>query len=83
MTMIDFLAEEVGRISKAAFNDVQERTAQKGTDALLRRFRSLYGRLSMDEITAIQEALGHQDGEDPPCKACKVMAQEEYKRTED
>ncbi len=83
MTLLDNIAEEISGIVVAGFQDVQERTAQGGRDVLLRRFRSQYGMLSIEEITAIQGALGHEDSEKNPCPVCKISAQEEFKRSED
>ena len=83
MPILDNIADEISSIVQAGFKEVRERTSQGGQDVLLRRFRSQYGILSLEEITAIQDALGHQTGEDSPCPVCRISAQEEFKRSED
>ena len=83
MPILDNIADEISTIVQAGFREVRERTSQGGQDVLLRRFRSQYGTLSLEEITAIQDALGHEDGESNPCQVCRISAQEEFKRSED
>ncbi len=71
------VSDDISPVVKAALQEVQEFLASNGHDNLMRRFQSQYDKLSIDDLAEIQIALGHQDGEDPPCKACKIMASKE------
>jgi len=70
-------SEDISPIVIAALRKVEEFLVSNGHDNLMRRFQSQYDKLSIDDLAEIQIALGHQDGEDSPCKVCKIMAAKE------
>lgn len=73
----DDMAGELSPIVKAAMKEVNEFFRSDGHENLMRRFQRLYGTLSIDDIAQIQVALGHQDGEESPCRVCQIMATKE------
>ncbi len=73
------MGEELTPIVKAALKEVEDFFGSNGMDSLMRRFRSQYDTLTLEQIAAIHQALGHQDDEENPCKACKIMAAEEVR----
>lgn len=77
------ISNEVIRIGRASLIEVRQRTVEDQSTAFLRRLRSSYDKLSLEEIGIISQALGHQDTEERPCKACKIIAQKEFDRAED
>lgn len=83
MALIDLVSEEITRIAGMGLSEVRERTTEDKQAVLLRQLRSKYDRLSLDQIAEIQASLGHHGGETHPCKACKIIAQKEYRLAED
>ena len=83
MGLVDLITEEITRIAGMSLAEVRERTTEDKQNVLLRQLRSKYDRLSIDQILEIQASLGHQQGEASPCKACKIIAQKEYRLAED
>ena len=73
----DDMAGEMSPIVKAAMKEVNEFFRSDGRASLMRRFQQQYGKLSIDDISQIHTALGHQDGEEKPCKVCQIMATKE------
>lgn len=73
----DDMAGELSPIVQAAMREVNEFYQSDGHANLLRRFARKYGTLSIEDIAEIQQALGHQDGEESPCKVCQIMATKE------
>ncbi len=68
---------DLAPIVKNAMEELRQFFGSNGHDALLRRLRSQYDTLSLEQLAAIHSVLGHQDGEETPCKACKIMASKE------
>lgn len=81
--IMDKALAEVERIYGIAMEEVMQIAHQDSHDVLLRRFSSKYGTLSIEEKLAIRQALGHQDNERTPCKACRIIARKEYDQAED
>jgi len=81
--LLDFVAAEIVQMVGGSIDEVVNQVAQGGEETLLRRLRKNYDNLSIEDITAIQQAAGHQMGEQKPCKVCRLLAQEEFKRAED
>ncbi len=77
------VTNEIIRIGRASLIEVRQRTVEDQSTVFLRRLRSSYDRLSLEEIGIISQALGHQDTEERPCKACKIIAQKEFDLAED
>ncbi len=73
------MGDDLAPIVKAAMKELKDFFGSNGHDALLRRFKSQYDTLSLEDISAIHGALGHQDNEVMPCKICKIMAAEEVR----
>lgn len=74
---------EITRIARMGFQDVRLRTLEDQRTVLTRRLQSRYDKLSIEQIKVIQQALGHTDTEDKPCKACRIVAQKEFDLAED
>ena len=73
----DDISDDLAPIVKAAMKEVEEFYHSSGHENLLRRLQRQYGKLDVDDIAAIQTALGHQDGEEKPCRVCQIMATKE------
>ena len=73
----DDVAGDLSPIVMAAMKEVNEFFQSNGHENLMRRFQRQYGTLSIDDIAQIQMALGHQDGEEKPCRVCQIMATKE------
>ncbi len=73
------MGDDLAPIVKAALKEIENFFGSNGTDSLMRRFKGMYATLSLDQIAAIHQTLGHQDNEAIPCKACKIMAAEEVR----
>ena len=73
----DDIAAELSPIVKAAMKEVNEFFQSSGHENLMRRFQRQYDTLSIEDIAQIQTALGHQDGEEKPCRVCQIMATKE------
>lgn len=71
------MAEEMAPVVIAAMAEVTEFFHSDGHDNLMRRFQRQYDTLSLEDIAAIQAALGHQDEEEKPCRVCQIMATKE------
>ena len=77
------ITAEIVRIGRASLTEVRQRTVEDQGEAALRRLRSSYDKLSVEQIGVISQAIGHEDTEERPCKACKVIAQKEFDLAED
>jgi hypothetical protein len=82
-TLSDHIAAEVERVYGFALKEVLSFSHQDSKDVLLRRFSAHYDTLSIEEIMTLRQGLGHQDGEEKPCKACRIIAKKEFDLAED
>lgn len=78
----DAVTDITGRIS-GAMEGMYRLVEQDSKVALLRRFRRSYGKLSVGEIMGIRDTLGHAQGEQQPCKVCRIMATEEFRLSQE
>lgn len=76
--MMEQITDEILRVVDVGFTEVLGKLTVKRGEPLLRRFRENYANLKMEDIAAIQQAMGHHDDEDKPCPVCRIMAQKEY-----
>ena len=83
MSLINLVSAEITRIAGLGLIEIRERTVEDKQTVLLRQLRTKYDKLSLDQIAEIQASLGHTQGEVNPCKACKIIAQKEYRLAED
>ncbi len=77
------MSDEISPIVIAALEEVREFTRSGGHENLLRRFQRQYDTLSIEDIAEIQIALGHQDGEENPCRICQIMATKEVQLSQE
>ena len=77
------ITAEIVRIGRASLTEVRQRTVEDQSTSALRRLRSSYDKLSVEQIEVISQAIGHEDTEERPCKACKIIAQKEFDLAED
>ncbi len=77
------LSDEISPIVLAALEEVREFTRSGGHENLLRRFQRQYGTLSLEDISEISSALGHQDEEEKPCRVCQIMATKEVQLSQE
>ncbi len=82
-SLSESITQEVLRIGRAGLAEVRMRTVEDNSKSLLRRFRAGYDKLSPEQIGAAQQALGHEDTEERPCKICRLIAQKEFDLAED
>ena len=77
------ITQEIIRIGRAGLTEVRMRTIEDNSKALMKRLRSGYDKLTPEQIGAVQQALGHEDTEERPCKVCRLIAQKEFDLAED
>jgi len=65
-----------------ALTIIDENVGYHAEDTLIRRLRANYDKLSIEQIQAIMQTMGHRLGEEKPCPVCKIIAQKEYARSE-
>lgn len=81
--IMELATKEAERIYGLAMEEVLSLSHQNSRDVLLRRFSRGYGKLNVEEIVQLRQALGHRDDESDPCKVCRIIARKEYDLAED
>lgn len=81
--IMEIATKEIEKVYGIAMREVQSLAQHDSKEALLRRFSKNYDTMNVEEIMAVQRALGHKDTEEKPCKACRIMARREYELAED
>ncbi len=77
------ITAEIVRIGRASLTEVRQRTVEDQSTSALRRLQASYDKLSVEQIAVISQAIGHEDTEERPCKACKIIARKEFDMAED
>ena len=76
-TFLDDISADITDRFSGVVENITELMESNSGDALFRRFRASYAKLSVEDIAAAQNALGHIEGESTPCRGCRLMAQKE------
>ena len=82
MSFIDDMVTDVADRAGGAFTAISRMVEQDTRTVLLRRFRRSYGKLTLNETIDIRDMLGHTKVEQRPCKVCRIMATEEFRRSQ-
>lgn len=80
---IDGVAQELMRVIGPGINLVLETATQQSDNILLRKFKQNYDKLTLEEIQAVEQVLGHSDSENAPCYVCRIIARKEWELNED
>jgi hypothetical protein len=76
-TLLESLSEDLADRFSGAVKTIEELMDANSGDTLFRRFKAAYATLPVEDIVAVQKALGHSEGETEPCKVCREMAKQE------
>lgn len=82
MGLIEDLVEDVVSSFGGLKEQIVDDLAGNHDEMLLRRLRNNYDNIPVPALEAIRDNLGHERGEEKPCRACKVIADEEFKLSE-
>ncbi len=77
------ILEDMVSVVEQSFELLDTQLSYNTDETLMRRLSTHYDTLTVEQVAAIQQATGHKDGEDKPCKVCKLIARKEYDLIED
>jgi len=78
-TFLDDISSDLADRFGGVVTQIEELMESNGGDALFRRFQKSYARLGVEDIMAVQNSMGHREGEEKPCKVCREMAKQELR----
>jgi len=81
--LLEGVTDQMVDVINSAVDYLVDMMSSDQDDIILRRFRQQYSNLTVEQIVQVQEAFGHDDGEEKPCKVCKIMAEKEFALAED
>lgn len=82
-SLLDLVTEEISEIIGTALTELTNVSWQGSKTTMLRRLRSNYENLTLEQIDAIRSVMGHSHTEERPCEVCRIMALKEQQLNED
>lgn len=80
---VDDIVADLSELVRGSVKSVEDMISEDTDAVLLRRLKRHYATLSLEEVVAIRDLLGHGDGENTPCPTCRFMARSEVEMLED
>lgn len=78
-TFLDDISADISDRFGGVVTQIEELMESNNGDALFRRFQKSYAKLQVEDIMAVQNSMGHTEGEETPCKVCREMARQELR----